>query len=125
MSTDPDKKAVVIALESFSKRTQEIVVRLNGRSKIGAFEIGELNELYRSLKKDVKDATKRGRVSIGRAKEPTDWERYYYAPAMMKAANSLRAKTNTNPITSNWLGSLLDAELEFSYYLHLLQKTRH
>lgn len=122
MSTDLDKEAVVSALESFSKRTQELAARLDGRIQIGAFEIGELKDLYRSLKDDVKDASKRGRVSLGRGEDPSEWERYYFAPAMMKAANALRAKSNTHPLTSNWLSSLLEAGMEFSYYLHQLQK---
>jgi hypothetical protein len=122
MSTDTGKDMVVSTLESFAQRTQEILNRIDGRSQISAFEKDDLQALYGALKDDVKAAGKLGKVEYGRH-EQTDWERYYFAPAMMKAASSLRAKSNTNPITSNWLSSLLDAGMEFSYYLHLLRKT--
>jgi len=112
---------VISALESFAQRTQEISSRIDGRSRINPFETGELQALYSVLKFDVKAASKRGKVEGGKL-DQTDWERYYFAPAMMKAANSLRARTSTNPLTSNWLGSLQDAGMEFSYYLHQLQK---
>lgn len=121
MSTDPGKDAVIAALESFEWRVGEILIRIDGRRQIGAFEKGELQASYRELKDDVREAAKRGKVQEGRH-EQTDWERYYFAPAVMKAANSLRARSNSNPITSNWLGSLLDAGMEFSYYLHQLRK---
>lgn len=122
MQVNLEKEAVIQALELFKQRAREISHRIDGRRQIGAFEIGELKDLYRSLKEDVKDASKCGKVSPRREAQ-TEWERYYFAPAMMKAANALRARHNTNPITSNWIGSLLDAQTEFSYYLHQLKKS--
>ena len=121
MSTDAGKDTVISALESFSKRTQEISSRIDGRNRLNPFETGDLQALYGELKSDVRAASKRGKVEDGRH-DQTDWERNYFSPAMRKAAISLRARSNTNPITSNWLGSLLDAGMEFSYYLHQLQK---
>jgi hypothetical protein len=121
MSTDAGKDTVISALESFSQRTQEISSRIDGRSRLNPFETGDLQALYGELKSDVRAASKRGKVEDGKH-DQTDWERYYFAPAMRKAAISLRARSNTNPITSNWLSSLLDAGMEFSYHLHQLQK---
>jgi hypothetical protein len=121
MSTDTARDTVISALESFSQRTQEISSRIDGRSRLNPFETGNLQALYGALKSDVRAASKRGKVEDGKH-DQTDWERYYFAPAMRKAAISLRIRSNTNPITSNWLGSLLDAETEFSYYLHQLHK---
>lgn len=118
---DTSKLAVIEALNGFSRRAQEVIDRIDGRRSIGAFERANLQMLYSSLKDDVKDAAQRGKVDNDRMAQ-TNWERYYFAPAVQKAANALRARSNTNPITSNWIGSLLDAESEFSYYLYQLEK---
>lgn len=122
METNFERDTVIQALESFELRTTEIVSRIDGRRQIGAFEKGELQALYAALKDDVKAAGKRGKVADDRAPQ-TDWERYFFTPALLKAATMLRAKSNTHPITSNWIGSLLDAGTEFSYYLHQLKKS--
>jgi len=122
MQADLEKDAVILALESFQIRTTEIVSQIDGRRQIGAFEKGELQGLYAALKDDVKAAGKRGKVADDRAPQ-TEWERYSFAPALLKASTQLRARSNTHPITSNWIGSLLDANTEFSYYLHQLRKS--
>jgi len=120
---DLSRRAVIEELELFEKRTREIIGRIDGKRSIGAFERDELQAMYSALKEDVKAAAKLGKATQDRDAQ-TDWERYYFAPAMLKAANGLRAKTNSHPINSNWIGSLLDAACEFSYYLAMLQKDR-
>jgi hypothetical protein len=116
MAHDPGAQAVIRAMQSFSERTQEITNRIGDRRSIGAFERDELQTLYRALKDDIKAAAARGKVSPGH-QEQTEWERFFFQPAVMKASNALRAKTNSNPITSKWISCLNEAELEFSYYL--------
>lgn len=122
MSTDIGKDTVISALESFSQRINEIANRIDGRSQVNPFEKGYLQTLYRQLKSDVRAASKRGKVQDG-IHDQTDWERYYFVPAMRKAAISLRPKISSHPITANWLDSLLDTGMEFTYYLHQLQDT--
>jgi hypothetical protein len=118
---DPNKLAVIEALSGFSKRANDIADRISDRHTIGMFEKIELQRLYKSLKDDIKDAADRGKVFVG-PKKQSDWERFYFVPATMKAFNSLRAKSNTHPINSSWMGCLLDAQGEFSYYLFQLEK---
>jgi hypothetical protein len=113
---DPSQQAVIRAMQSFSERAQEITSRIGDRRSIGTFEKDELQALYSALKDDIKAAAARGKVEPGH-QEQNDWERCCFQPAVMKASNALRAKTNSNPITSNWIGCLTEAEGEFSYYL--------
>lgn len=120
---DPSRRAVIEELDLFEKRTREIISRIDGKRSIGAFERDELQAMYSALKEDVKAAAKLCKVAQDRDAQ-TDWERFYFTPAMLKASNGLRAKTNSHPINSNWIGSLLDASTEFSYYLAMLQKDR-
>lgn len=115
------KSTVVHALDQFEKRAREISNRIDGRRSIRAIEKDELQVLYKDLKEEIKAAAKRGKV-FQNSQTQTDWERYYFAPAVMKALNGLRARTNTNPISSNWIGSLLDASSEFSYYLSMIER---
>lgn len=121
MEMNFERDAVIEALESFELRTTEIMSRIDGRRQIGAFEKDELQALYKELKDDVNAASKRGKVADDREPQ-TEWEQYFFAPALLKASTKLRARSNTHPITSNWIGSLLDANTEFSYYLHQLRK---
>lgn len=120
---DQNRSLVVEALASFEDRAREIIARIDGRRSIAPSEKDELQTLYSSLKEDVKSAARLGKVVSDR-QEQTGWERYYFTPAMLKAANGLRAKTNSHPINSNWIGSLLDASTEFSYYLSMLERDR-
>lgn len=116
VSQAPGAQAVIRAMQSFSERAREITNRIGDRRSIGAFEKDELQALYRDLKDDIKAVADRGKINAGR-QEQTEWERFFLQPAVMKASNALRAKTNSNPITSNWISCLSEAELEFSYYL--------
>jgi len=123
MNADEQNKLEVIqALGDYARRTSEIIDRISDRRSVSGFEKDELQALYSSLKDDIKEAAKRAKVST--SQQQTEWERCYFVPAVMKAANSLRAKTNSHPINSNWMGSLLDAASEFSYYLYQIEKDR-
>jgi hypothetical protein len=117
------KLDIIHVLGEYARRTDEIIDRISDRSSVSGAEKDELQALYSSLKEELTEVAKRGKVSAAR-QEQTDWERCYFAPAVTKAANSLRAKTNSHPINSNWMGSLLDASGEFSYYLFQLEKDR-
>lgn len=116
VTVEPLAQTVIRAMQSFSERTREIANRIGDRRSIGAYEKDELQALYSALKDDLKAAAARGKVATGH-QEQSDWERYYFQPAVLKAANALRAKTNSNPITSKWVSCLNEAEMEFSYYL--------
>jgi hypothetical protein len=116
INQDPGAQAVIRTMKSFSERTREITSRIGNRRSLGAFEKDELQALYSLLKDDIKAAAARGKVEPGH-QEQTEWEQFYFQPAVMKASTALRAKTNSNPITSNWISCLNEAEFEFSYYL--------
>lgn len=118
---DPRKQAVVDALTAFSRQTHEIIDRIGDRQAVSPNEKIAIKSLYRTLKTDLKNAAERAAANEG-ALAGTKWEGYYYSPAVMKASNALRAKSNTHPIKSNWMRSLADAEREISYYLYQLQK---
>jgi hypothetical protein len=118
---DTDKRSVMNAMAMFESRAREIINRIDGKRSIGAFEKDELQSLYTGLKEDVKSAAKLGKVHKDR-EDQTDWERCYFMPAVSKARDGLRAKTNSHPVTSNWIGSLLDAAGEFSYYLSMIER---
>lgn len=118
---DADKLSVMNAMKEFESRAREMIDWIDGKRSIGASEKDELQSLYKELKDDIKDAAKRGKVRDDR-EDQTDWEHFYFMPAVSKARDGLRAKTNSHPINSNWIGSLLDAAGEFSYYLSMIEK---
>lgn len=118
---DHSKQAVVDSLNDFSRRTKEIIDRIGDRQSVSTIEKNAIKVLYKALKADLKDAAELAAVNEGRLAW-NKWEGAYYCPAVMKAANALRAKSNTHPIASNWKRSLMDAEHEISYYLYHLQK---
>lgn len=75
-----------------------------------------VEELYRSLKDDLKRAAAAGTVS-GKKRAPTDAEERFYWPAVRAAALALAPAVNSNPIVSNWSSALYDAQIEFAHYM--------
>ncbi len=118
---DPGKRSVIESLNLFEERTREIINRIDGKRSISTFEKDDLQAEYSALKEDIKSAAKRGKVTQDR-QEQNDWERFYFAPAVLKARDALRAKTNSHPVNSNWIGSLIDAAGEFSYCLSMIER---
>jgi hypothetical protein len=84
-------------------------------------ERSDVEHHYRSLKADLKEASKYGTLS-GRRRAMSRAEECFYAPAVRRAALDLRPPTNSNPLTSGWLSAVFEAQSEFSYWLHGLDK---
>ncbi len=118
-SPHSDEEAVMLALLAFSQRATAILDRIAGRESVAALEQLNLRALYSTLKEDLRDAAARGRIlSIPRLQ--TSWERDYFAPAVHRSPKALRARINTNPITSNWTDCLVEANEVLVYYVAML-----
>lgn len=83
-------------------------------------ERAHAEELYRSLKDDLKRAAAVGTVS-GEKRAPIDAEERFYRPAVRAAALALAPAVNSNPITSRWSSALYDAQIEFAHYMPKLE----
>lgn len=75
-----------------------------------------VEELYRSLKIDLKRAATVGTVN-GEKIPLTDAEKCFYAPAVQAAALALSPAVNSNPISSDWFSALYDAQIEFAHHM--------
>lgn len=120
-SHHPDEEAVLLALHAFSQRATAILDRIAGRESVAALEQLNLRALYSTLKEDLRDAATRGRISSIPSLQ-TPWERSYFAPAVHRSCKALRARVNTNPITSNWTDCLVEANEVLVYYLNMLMQ---
>lgn len=116
---EQDYDAVLLALITLSQRATTIVERVVGRETIPPLEQLILRALYGALKEDLRDAARSGKMSAA-AGPPTASERTYFAPAALNSYKALHARINTNPITSNWIASLMNANEVLCYYVELM-----
>jgi hypothetical protein len=119
-TTLPPGTARQLALEKlkyFESQCDELMAVLNDRKQFNSDEREHVQSLYRALKDELKAAAKNGTVS-GKSDGLTDEERYFYKPAVQKAALALRPATNSDPIKSDWFSAVYDARLDLSHSRH-------
>ena len=107
-------------LASFDARCEAIMALLGDKRHLSREDRAHVEELYRSLKDDLKRAATAGTVG-GKKLALTDAEERFYAPAVRAAALALAPAVNSNPITSNWFSALYDAQIEFAHYMPKLE----
>jgi hypothetical protein len=107
-------------LASFDVRCEAIMTLLGDKRHLPREDRAHVEELYRSLKDDLKRAATAGTVS-GEKRALTDAEERFYSPAVRAAALALAPAVNSNPITSNWFSALYDAQIEFAHYTPKLE----
>lgn len=112
--------AAIDAMRAFENRCNEISARIGEKKRLEPYERSELEQLYKALKSDLGAAAKCGTLS-GRREIQTRIESAFYDPAVRKAHIALRPATNSNPLTSKWVGALWEAGSEFSYFLHQME----
>ncbi|OUM01657.1 hypothetical protein [Variovorax sp. JS1663] len=118
-----DVEAVLSAMAAFEARCEEIMTLLGEKRWLPPAEREAVEELYRSLKNDLKTAAKAPFVhQPTRNRALTVCESAFYDPAVRKAAIALRPATNSNPIGSHWYSAVHEAQMEFSYYRHSLKR---
>lgn len=103
-------------LASFDARCETIMALLGDKRQLSREDRAHVEELYRSLKDDLKRAATAGTVR-GEKRALTDAEDRFYAPAVRAAALALAPAVNSDPITSNWFSALYDAQIEFAHYM--------
>lgn len=103
-------------LADFDARCGAILALLGDKRHLSRDERSHVEELYRTLKDDLKKTATTGTVS-GQKKPLTDAEERFYAPAVRAASLALAPAVNSNPIASNWFSALYDAQIEFGHYL--------
>lgn len=121
ISNTQEADAVILALDSLSKRAGEIINRIHRQQIINALERVKLQGLYGELKNDLQEAAIRGRILSG-YRVQTDFERFFFVPAVTNALKSLRPRNNTNPITSNWIAALTEAIGHLDQQIQALEK---
>lgn len=118
---DPQDAAKGLAtLRSFAARMSEILELLDGRQRVTADEKLHLQELFRSLKADLKTEADRSRTTRGEA-ELNEVERRYVNPAVFQASANNNVAWNSHPINSDWYSELFGARTDLTYFLHELE----
>jgi hypothetical protein len=107
-------------LVSFNVRSEALMTLLSDKRRLSPEDRAHFEELYRSLKDDLKRAAMVGTAS-GEKRALTDAEERFYAPAVRAAAMALVPAVNSNPITSNWFSALYDAQIELAHYMPKLE----
>ena len=103
-------------LASFDARCEAIMALLGDKRHLSREDRAHVEELYRSLKDDLKRAAAAGTVR-GERRSPTDAEERFYGPAVRAAVLALAPAVNSNPIASHWSSALYDAQIEFAHYM--------
>jgi hypothetical protein len=103
-------------LIGFNARCTVIMTLIGDKRHLSREERAHAEELYRSLKDDLKRGAAFGTLS-GTKGALTDAEERFYSPAVKAAALALAPAVNSHPISSNWLSALYDAQIEFGHFM--------
>ncbi len=119
---DPvELQQIELALRAYKDRCEEILQLLGEKRSLSLGEREQIVALYAALKDDLKAAAKHGTLSKSR-RQQTRAETCFFDPAVRRAVLNLRPATNTNPISSHWFSAVFEAQSEFSYWLHNMDK---
>jgi hypothetical protein len=112
-------RAIRAKMLGYEGRCVQVLDAIKDGAQLTPDGLERARALYTSLKQEIKaeaaDSVKRWNT-MSRA------ESCFYDQAIRRASIALKPKTNSNPKTSNWVGALINARGEFSYYLHNLNK---
>lgn len=114
-------KDVILALRRYEELLNEIVDAIGDRTSMSPFEKADLQNKLSSVKEEIKSAAIRNKVRADRGPQ-TPMERHYFEPAVRGASANFRVKTNSNPITSNWIACLSSVRIDISHFLYQLEK---
>lgn len=117
---EDELRAIESALAAYETRCAEISRLIGDKRWLSAHELEHVRSLYAVLKADIRQAAHVPTLDQ-RKRALTRAEQCFWDPAIRRAAVDLRPATNTNPIRSNWIGALVEARSEFSYWRHNLQ----
>lgn len=93
-----DIRSVASAMLEFERRCDEILTLLGEKRSLQRHEREEIEQLYKSLKSNLKEAAKYGTLSQRRV-PLTRAEQCFYDPAVRRAAIALRPATNSHPVS--------------------------
>jgi hypothetical protein len=114
-------RAVIDALQSFANRIEQILSLIGDKKFISPGEKEYVQELYRSLKSDMKDAAKY-RTTDRVARALTNFENTYFESAVRQAAANMTVAVNSHPLRSNWYGCLYGVKIDVEHPLWNLRK---
>jgi len=115
-----ERQSIRDKLASFDVRCEAIMTLLGDKGHLSREDRAHAEELYRSLKDELKRSATVGTVT-GEKRALTDAEERFYAPAVRAAALALAPAVNSNPITSSWHSALYDAQIEFAHHMPKLE----
>ncbi len=121
MDIPSDVRSVVSALADFERRLESLIDEISEKRYFSPPERERLREIITPLKADIKAAAKRMKVNDDRLPQ-TDIERCYFEPALRSASANFTVATNSNPITSNWVGCLYGVKIDISHPLFNLKE---
>jgi len=112
---------VVNELRRLKDSLDQVGSQLEGKKTLTPSERASVTEAYSSLKDELRRLHEFGTVG-GIRRDQSESEERFFAPAVNRALQALRAPTNTNPLSSKWSALLSEAASEISYQLHRLEK---
>jgi len=116
-----DEKAVMVALQEYERRVDEIADYLGRNASIDFDAKRRLQADLKSLKEDIKAANKRGKIHDDGLPQ-TAAERAYFSAAMLRASANFTVATNSHPIHSNWLRCLIGIGMDIRQFLGQLEQ---
>ena len=120
MTIEDLHERVLNELRTYIARCNRIMSILAGKQSISNSECETVRELYVALKRDLKEASKRGSLLPKAQRDEILVEDSIYGSAVRHASIELRPKTNTNPINARWHAAVSLCESELMYYLRRL-----
>jgi hypothetical protein len=111
---------VLNELRTYIDRSDRILSILAGKQSISISECESVRELYVALKRDLKEASKRGTLLSKAQRNEHSVEDSIYGSAVRHASIELRPKTNTSPINARWQAAVSSCKSELMYYLERL-----
>lgn len=115
-----EREDVIRRLRTYRDDIQAAIDLIGNKRTLTPAERDEIRGRFSSLKERLRADRDAGATVRGEA-ELNETERRYFQPAVMRAAVSLSAAVNTNPLTSDWFGQLYSARMDINQFLLQLE----
>jgi hypothetical protein len=96
--------------DSLITQFEKLVIAIGDKKWLDRSELQAAQQQYKSLKETLSETPKELQH-----RSMTDLERRFFFRELEKARTKLHARSNTNPINSNWIHQLADAQGDLTH----------
>jgi hypothetical protein len=114
-------REVIAKMRNLRAQANEIMELHAGKTRFNRLEKDELQQRFRSLKEELKRYAKTGTID-GEKRSRSEYEEYYFEPAVSAAAANILVSVNADPARPEWFSCIYGIQGDVGHLLSQLEE---